>query len=382
MLSLLAFSLLIGCPHQPDLHPMAGLTLSEHRRETEIDTPRGGAFELPIGVDLLEMEALVLDLVADAPCTVEVILAETDREAWFWRRIELDAGHQRVEVPLRWFRWHQPGRAPSWERVDTLALRFRDEARLELSEISWEGGDPWLDAEDLAALRPTLQPQVGEGVVRLADRTDLRLVDHLQGVSAHMEEMLPFLGPERAPLFVLLPDEGTYRDYAVRLAGAFHAELSPPEYDGFTLMGVALASRDGGGEIRPSWTHEYAHAWLAARTHLPTGTGDWLQEGLASRVQLDLHPQEDYAEIVRRGLAEPDRRTPLGELLDGSRIPTSRYWQAAEVLGFLMEEHGDALPGLIEAMEASGSADLRPHLHLLGMDMESLEEAWVRWAAG
>ncbi len=376
MLPLLTLTVLLGCPHPPDLHPVAGLTLSEHRRETKIRTPAGGAVELPVEVDLLEVEALVFELEADAPCTVEVILAEADRMAWFWRRLELDAGHQRVEVPLRWFRRHQPAREPSWEEVDTLAIRFREEARLTLQEVNWKPGHPWLEAEDLVALRPSLQPQPGEGVVLLSDRPDPRLVGHLQDVSAHLEEMLPFLSPERPPLFVLLPSERTYRDYAVRLASAFHAELSTPEHDGFTLMGIALAARDGGSGLRPSWTHEYAHAWLAARTHLPTGTGDWLQEGLASRVQLDLHPQENYAEIVRMGLVDPDRRTPLAELLDGTRIPTSRYWQAAEILGFLLAEHSEAVPSLFEAVEASGSADLRPHLHLLGMDMESLEEAW------
>ncbi len=182
----------------------------------------------------------------------------------------------------------------------------------------------------------------------------------------------------------MLPDRESHNRYVVRLGLAFYAERGFPSSTGFTLQGVGIAYWDPAqGTLRPTYTHEFTHAWLAASAHLSSGEGDWLQEGLASLVQLRFHPQDNFAGIVCDGLEHESYRMPLAELVDGRRLPTRRYRQAATVVEHLLAEHGEAMPVLLETLYEAGSSDLLPRLGpVLGVEVEEFEGAWMEGAGG
>jgi hypothetical protein len=212
--------------------------------------------------------------------------------------------------------------------------------------------------------------------LHFCSRTAVRLAD----AAAFLAATFPSLpSPDRPPALVVLADDDRYRRYVQRLGRAFNAEVAVPESDGFTLQGVAVGAWDPArGTSRPSWTHEYAHAWLADAARFSSGTGDWFQEGTAALVQLHVHPQADYPDIVCQGLRDPQHRMPLPALVDGRRLPTKRYWQAATVVEHLLAAHGERVPALLEAFYATGSVDLGPHLEpVLGTSAVAFEDTWM-----
>ncbi len=336
---------------------------------------------------------LRLHVTSDRPVTLEVAGMEPDGKAGFWRRVDLVPGGQDLALPLRWFRWRD-GRVARWEAVDRIGIRFRGPASIVLGEGALEAGSPVLGVADLEALAGVPMRHLESPRVRLltsAPDADLdQLLAHLEAVGAALAADLPFLEPPSRPVpLVVLGDRRAYQDFTVALARAYGAVTDPPSTDGFTLQGVALTSWDRAwGTLRPSYTHEFAHAWLTAASALPSDRGDWFQEGIASRLQIRFHPQDDLASIVRDGLADPAHRLPLAELLDGRRLPGKRYWQAMTVVDLLLATQPDAMPALLHAMSATGRPDLLPHLGpVLHTDLATFETAWKeetarRYAAG
>lgn len=366
-----------------------GATVTATELGTHVEAPAGGIVSASAPLDWSAVSELRIDIATEAEATVEIRLAEPDGSAWYWRRVDLASGDNALELPLAWFRWSADTHVPSWEKVDTVAMRFRDATTAELGELRTVAGSPLLTSEHLASVvaRP-LQRLETPAVRLLWDAPELdgpALTEHLGQVSTTLAELLPWLpAPTVPPALVVLPDRESYSRYVARLGLGYYADSQFPGSSGFTLQGVGVAYWDPAqGTQRPTYTHEYAHAWLAESAHLPSDRGDWIQEGLAALVQLRFHPQDNFAGIVCDGLENKGHRRPLAELVDGRRLPVNRYWQAVTMVEHLLAEHGGAMPELFEALYEAGSADLMPHLGpVLGVDVEEFERAWMEGTRG
>lgn len=385
-------------------------------REGSLEPNRGLAIEAGPGglltarddglrFDWSDVEALSF-LVHRSPAEVarrdasvlEVRLAEADEETWFWRKVVIaHEGWERVRLPLRYFRWRSPGRIPDWGDVEVLSIRFRDAADLVVDDVRVEdeetGPGAAIPLAELSAVAfpdgHAVRTSNGAEVEILTDAPELDLEllrRHLDDVQAMLRRLLPSLGrPAIPPRLVVFRSDADYRAFTPRFASRFAAAAGPPRSAGFTLCGVATASwSDAYGTLRPTYTHEFVHSWLARAAGLQN-QGEWLQEGLASHVQLAFHPQANFDALVRQGLADPGARLPLSTLLNGERIPLVRYWQALTVVRFLAESPSFAprFEPLVDALRAAGSTDVAPHLGpILRLDgFDALEREWREWCA-
>jgi hypothetical protein len=333
------------------------------------------------------------ELARDPQVTFEILASERDGIAWYWRRVDLDhQGWQRVALPLKWFR-QGPGRLARWDRVDRIEFRFREPARLWIDTIALRPGFSPRAAEwtldDLRALAfPDQDPRLVRSrsdreVVLLTDAEELdldALAAHLARVAAAVRADFPWLErPASPPVVIVFATPERYRAFPPALGERLNAKAPAPRSAGYTVQGLATSTWDARqGSLRPVYTHEFVHALLERSADLGN-RNEWIQEGVASRYQLRFHPQRNFVEIVRTGIADPARHLPLRRLLSGEPIPADRYWQAATVVDLLLADAGfrARLPELIDAFRRVGSTNIEPHLgDVLGTDWERLEAAW------
>jgi hypothetical protein len=207
-----------------------------------------------------------------------------------------------------------------------------------------------------------------------------RLAGHLASVAKEIRREMPYLPePVRGPVFTIFQTREEYRQFAPRFARRLNCEVNLPETAGFTVEGLCTSSWDAQyGTLRPVYTHEFVHGYLARTLPLATHE-DWLHEGLASRIQLKIHPQTNLSEMVRDGLSTPRLHAPLRQLCDGRRIATNRYWQAATICQMLMtdERYRAGFPVLLERLRDSKNNDLGPHLEPVWQtDFDRLSSDW------
>lgn len=325
---------------------------------------------------------------------LDVHLMEEDRRAYFWRKLEMShSGWKKIEMPLDWFRWSH-SRIPRWDKVRSLAFQLRESATLTIDTVWAEPSEtargdfpsgelvasvafPNKDAETPLRSLETRDVQL----VTNAKALDLeQLAGHLASVAKEIRREMPYLPePVRGPVFVIFQSREEYRQFAPRYARQFNCEVNTPETAGFTVEGLCTSSWDAQyGTLRPVYTHEFVHGYLARTLPLATQE-DWLHEGLASRFQLTIHPQSNLSEMVRDGLSTPRRHDPLKQLCDGSQVATNRYWQAATICQMLMteERYRAGFPILLERLRDSKSNDLGPHLEPVWQtDFEKLTSDW------
>lgn len=325
--------------------------------------------------------------------TVEVVLrlSEEDQKASFWRRIEVShVGWQKLVLPLNWFVWSD-GRMPHWEKVKFVGLQLLDPGAVTLdtvwAEPSLQPRDEFPATEDLVKLAfPKLEPSN----IRTLETRDVQLVTnsksleleqlatHLRTVARRLHRELPFLAePARGAVLFIFQERPEYQRFAPQVARQFNLRLDPPEASGYTLQGISSSWWDEKqGSLRPVYTHEFVHGYLARTLPFPT-TSDWLQEGLAAHIQLEFHPQDNLNQLVREGLKSS--ATPLAELCNGRPISTSRYWQAATLWKMFLSEsrYQSKLKELVDRLAAANSTDLGPHLEpLWGMNFDKLTADW------
>ncbi len=325
---------------------------------------------------------------------LDVHLMEEDRQAYFWRKLEVShSGWKKIEMPLDWFRWSH-SRIPRWDKVRSLGFLLRESATLTIDTVWTEPtensrGD-FPSGELIASVAFPIED--GETKLRSLETRDVQLITnaksldleqlagHLASVAKEIRREMPFLPePVRGPVFVIFQSRDEYRQFAPRYARQLNCEVHPPETAGFTVEGLCTSSWDAQyGTLRPVYTHEFVHGYLARTLPLATHE-DWLHEGLASRFQLTIHPQMNLKEMVRDGLKIPMRNDPLKQLCDGRRIVTNRYWQAATICQMLMtdERYRAGFQILLERLRDSKSNDLGPHLEPVWQtDFDKLTSDW------
>jgi len=297
--------------------------------------------------------------VRGAPGAFEVQLLEDDGRAKFWWRVDLtDTNDTAVIISLRFMR-RDGSRSPRWDNVRHLGIWFRNSGTFFFDDFvfrSQAGTTAELGADELAriafhsaSVRSVKKPEM----VVLTDSPELelpKLEAHLDKFIEQARRDLPFLGAPSAPAMLLVfASKSDYEEFTPRFAKLLNSTAAPPKVNGYTIQAISTSYWEPEkGTLRPVYLHEFTHSWFERVAALPNG-GGWLQEGLASHYQLLFHPQEDFAEIVRRGLADPKRRLPLRELCSGKPIPMNRYWQALTVVRMMLAvpKYREQLPALL-----------------------------------
>jgi hypothetical protein len=326
---------------------------------------------------------------------IEVQLLETDLKARFWRKVDLrHEGWKQLTLPLRWFRTGT-GRVPRWDRLDRLHFWFRDESRVWIDSITVREGatdrSSELSAEDLRAVafpgveRDRVKIVRTEHVLLLTNAPALetdKLADHLRKVTEAVRREMPFLDPPASsPCLIVFATREEYQAFVPRFAEKLNSVGSPPQSGGFTMQGLATSFWDPiQGTLRPVYTHEFVHS-LLERTAGLANQGEWLQEGLANRYQLQFHPQKNLPTIVANGLKDEKQRSPLRLLCNGKSVPLNRYWQAVTVVDTLMraEPFQPRFAEVMAAFARNGSTDLGPVLeNVLKVDWDRFETEWKK----
>lgn len=353
----------------------------------------------PLPKDLAELSEVSLWVhrpEGDEKPVLELQFREEDGKAWYWRKVVVEKpGWNRVSLPLRYFRT-SAGRNPDWAKVRSMVFYFRDKGQVSIDAIRFsrkEGVTAMSTMEELTRLafpdapgkaRMILTPRV----CLISDSPDLdmkALEQHLVKLLDEVEKELPLLPrPPRPATLIVFGTDAQYRAFPARLAALMDSSAAAPTSDGYTLQGIATSAWNAHkGSLRPVYAHELVHSYLERNAALPDG-GDWTHEGLASFFQLRLHPQEDFARMVRAGIADPARHTPLAELCSGKRIAGNRYWQAMTVWNFLLStpQYREKLPQLFEHFRLSASTDLGPALkNVFNTDWEGFSNQWKDFCA-
>lgn len=332
----------------------------------------------------------------DRASTIEVQFLEADAKARFWRKVDLDhVGWRKISLPLRWFQWGE-GRIPRWDRVDRWGVLFRNRAEVQIDEVKLvRQADPDIALPQPEDLRTLAFPMDAEKQSRLVSRGDIllatnapdlevdKLANHLLEVKKQVaaELQLPAAPPWPAPMIVF-QTRAEYEAFPPQLAAKLNGAAAAPRSTGYTIQGIATSFWDPQfGSLRPVYTHEFVHAILSREVSLPN-RNDWFQEGLAVHYQLQFHPQADFGQIVRQGIADPAFRAPLAELASGKAIQQNRYWQAATLVELLLKDkkYQPQFGPLIRALAESGSTDLGPQLpRLYKVDWEELTTNWRKY---
>lgn len=381
-------------PPEAATTPGGPFAMSLHLRATDESlayTARGHLPEDWRAVDSLSLWVYVAGPIGSPEWDVQLV--EADGKARLWRGVDrLEPGWHRLELPLRWFRWGE-GRVPRLDALPHLGVHLRGPGELWIDTIAAEPGERPLSAEasgeDLAELAfPDAQPSGlivrEDGPVRvLTDCPDLdvdALATHLAEVVRAIREELPFLArPESPAALIVFGSEQDYRDFVPRYAARLGGSTGTPRSVGHTLQAVAASYWDlSRGSLRPVYTHEFVHAYLARAALLPN-SGEWLQEGLASRYQLRFHPQPELTGEMRRALSRPAGWSPLADVLDGGPVAMEQYWQAAAACDLLLSgRHRQETEALFRFFDEQASTDLGPALQpVLHTDWKTFTAEWA-----
>jgi hypothetical protein len=325
--------------------------------------------------------------------SLEVQIFEKDGKARFWRRVDLDhTGWKEVSLPLRWFRFGDQ-RMARWDRVDRFGIWFRDAADVTVDAVSLTVGEAETASElTVADLVATAFPDRPAGVVRVRKNAGVRiltdaasldvdlLVEYLSDLARAVRRDLPLSDRPASPAtLIVFATREAYQAFPARLAQRMNGEGPVPQASGFTVHGISTSYWDERyGTFRPVYTHEFIHS-LVAHGVLLGNRGEWFHEGLATHYQVQIHPQENFSQIVMQGLADTNQRLPLAQILSGRPIPQNRYWQAATVIDMLLtgEKYKSRVPALIAAFQQAGSTDIMPQLQpVLNVTAEQFDRDW------
>jgi hypothetical protein len=297
----------------------------------------------------------------------------------------------------------QPG---DWKEIVLPVKDFRDDtgervcglSRIEAFAIQWDEGRGAVTIDDPRLLpgkgRPTVEDRLALGFPKggkshesahFVVMSDVKRLD-LERLAARLEAGFAVLGeryglkgtPEDKAPFYVFRDRKARDEFLARLGEHFAVAIGPTKADGFTVMGIATGIHDPQqGPDRPVFVHEAMHAAIHRLLGIASN-GNWVQEGLASAVQMQVFPKS-------RAGAET-RKPPWEKLFAGQRVPMSAYVDVASIFDFLAEQHAaklplvwDALRGGKEPLHAEGATLIAG---ALGTDAQALESEWRGWKGG
>lgn len=179
-----------------------------------------------------------------------------------------------------------------------------------------------------------------------------------------------------------------YQTFFERLGDHFRVNIGAPESSGYSCLGVGASFYDRKyGWDRPAFVHEAMHAVLHRLLGLASN-GNWIQEGLATAVQVQLYPWAVDTDMLLKHLGDLSKEEkggflPLADLLLMKRPSMKNYAQLVTVMEFLVERYAERLADVWKAVRAtqtpirtSGADAL---LETLDTDMPELHEEYVQW---
>jgi hypothetical protein len=309
-------------------------------------------------------------------------LALSGRAALVRRFTLKPGGWREVVLPIKDFRDDTGERVCGLSRVEAFALQ-------------WDKGDGAVTIDDPRLLpgqgRATVEDRLALGFPRggrwhesehFVVMTDVKALD-LAKLAARLEKGFAVLGDryglkgafeDKAPLYVFR-DRRARDAFIERIGEHFAVSIGATKADGFTVLGMATAIHDPRqGPNRPVFVHEAMHAAIHRVLGIASN-GNWVQEGLASAVQMQVDPRS------RAGAAT--KKPPWEKLFAEERLPMARYVDAASILDFLAECHGEKLPAVWDALrEAKGPLHEDGAAAIagaLGTDASALEAEWRAW---
>lgn len=321
---------------------------------------------------------------AEAPVEMR-LLAHSGRAAQLRRFTLQPGGWRELRLPLRDFRDDALERVCGFSRIDAFSLQWdKGEGKVTIDDPRLLPGasSPTVRERLALAYREGGRSSESEHFVVMSDVPDL----DLEKLAARLEDGLKVLGDrygvkggfeDKAPLYVFR-DAAARDAFVARLGEHFAVGIGSTKADGFTVLGIATGIHDPKqGFERPVFVHEAMHAAIHRILGIASN-GNWVQEGLASAVQMQVYPQS------RGGMMS--KKPPWAGLFAQGRLPLSAYGDAASVFDFLAEKHAAALPAVWDALRSSkgllheeGPAVIAA---ALGTDAATLEASWRAWEGG
>jgi hypothetical protein len=187
------------------------------------------------------------------------------------------------------------------------------------------------------------------------------------------------------PMLLIFIDEARRAAFFERLGTEWNAVIVLGKSQGYTVQDIATAGYEPTlGVRRPVYLHESVHAIVARDLRLLTGHPPHtpLQEGLATYVQLAVHPGSIDRRAFARSFSQPIDPTgggffkPLENLLT-EPATTDRYAQLASVIAYLLEHDPALLQSLVGGLTEGRSATEILTRH--GSNWPSLQDQWLAW---
>lgn len=309
-------------------------------------------------------------------------LAFSGRAALVRRFTLKPGGWRELVLPLKDFRDDTGERVCGFSRIEAFALQWdKGEGAVTIDDPKLVPGRARPTADDRLALAFPKGGRSHESE-HFVVMSDVKALD-LAKVAARLEAGLKVLGDrygvtgnfeDKAPLYVFR-DRKARDDFIERIGEHFAVSIGPPKADGFTVLGLATAFHDAKqGANRPVFVHEAMHAAIHRLLGIASN-GNWVQEGLASAVQMQVDPKS------RAGVET--KKPPWEQLLASETLPSSAYVDAASIFDFLAEQHAAKLPAVWEALrEGKGALHTEGAALIagaLGTDAASLEAEWRAW---
>lgn len=334
-----------------------------------------------------------LSIASEAPTRIELELGDPVSGTRLFRALDVAAGEQTIDVRLTDLRYAR-GAIPRLDRARTWALRFVDDAEVELRAFElWRDDDDDAATRELDALRedfddPSIVSTFHRGpFVILSDAPRLEpeaVFDALDRMHDDTRALLPNMPVATRPIPLLVfVDAHEYERFWKRFSARVGADIGPrPGDEGLAWLGVATASFSAEwAEVRPTFVHEAHHALLERSYGLSAGRS-WILEGLAILAQLEVSGQ-DLAPVYRRGLQRRHAPQSLHALVNGTPIDTEDYWQVALLAEWLTSDpdRRAALDAAMSEMAARGDTDLRPiATRYFGAELGVVTSEFWSWA--
>jgi hypothetical protein len=336
------------------------------------------------------------DASKDQPVAIELQFIERDGKGKFWRRLDLvTPGWTRFVIPLRTMPCSEK-RSPRWDRVEHLGIFLRGPATFWMDNFTLSttpGLGPTWTPEQLCALAFPDAPaaQIASlskpdfAILTDCDKLELPVLEkQLDALIVRLrKDLLVKETPWTQPVLIVFKDQTAYREFTVRFAKVLNVKPIPPASGGYTVQGIATSFWvPERGSLRPVFAHELTHSWLDRVFDLPSGLGDWLQEGIANYYQLEFSPQADFG----KGLLAAMKRRPvsLKSLCSGGRLLENQYGQAATLMRMLLtqEPYASRFPKLLEAVRATGNTDLSQYVKpVFDTTFEAMQDDWINFCA-
>ena len=300
------------------------------------------------------------------------------------------------DVPFKKWRWGS-NLIGDWEEVTSLALSLEGDGHLLVRQLSIDDA-PELELGDQPEYRAafafdgvyrqfreknifiaTDALEMSENIIHTIIEKSAPAKDWLQ--AALPRAFSPCGGDVPTQLFIFRVQEH-YPRFFERLGESLGLSIAPPQAGGYTFQDVAASAWKEDVPERPVFFHELVHAIVARTIRLDPGKAEhkWLQEGIASYLQLCFYPSSIARNDMVRNFSQPVTGStlfkPIRALLSET-VTTRQYAQLATIIGFMIDVHPAWLDAFACAADRGEKID--ETANKIGMDFDSLEAEWLTW---